>query len=78
MRKVLGIIVEVQTGCDGDKPYPWPAYIANLRDMEHLKDLISNEFNRHEFILRVGTSVIFNRVDRYTMPASTPTRGQRG
>jgi len=30
-RKVLGIIVEVQLGCDDDKPYTWPAYIANLR-----------------------------------------------
>lgn len=30
-RKVLGIIVEVQLGRDKDKPYTWPAYIANLR-----------------------------------------------
>jgi hypothetical protein len=30
-RKVLGIVVEVQLGCDDDKPYAWPAYIANLR-----------------------------------------------
>src|SRR5882724_664957 len=30
-QKVLGIIVEVQLGCDEDKPYAWPAYIANLR-----------------------------------------------
>ena len=30
-RKVLGIIVEVQLGRDDDKPYAWPAYIANLR-----------------------------------------------
>ena len=29
--KVLGVIVEVQLGCDEDKPYTWPAYIANLR-----------------------------------------------
>ena len=29
--KVLGVIVEVQLGCDQDKPYVWPAYIANLR-----------------------------------------------
>lgn len=29
--KVLGVIVEVQLGCDEDKPYDWPAYIANLR-----------------------------------------------
>ena len=30
-RKVLGVIVEVQLACDEDKPYTWPAYIANLR-----------------------------------------------
>ena len=29
--KVLGVIVEVQLGRDKDKPYNWPAYIANLR-----------------------------------------------
>jgi hypothetical protein len=30
-QKVLGVIVEIQLGCDEDKPYAWPAYIANLR-----------------------------------------------
>ena len=30
-QKVLGVIVEVQLGRDEDKPYVWPAYIANLR-----------------------------------------------
>jgi len=30
-RKVLGIVVEVQLGRDADKPYTWPAYVANLR-----------------------------------------------
>src|SRR6184192_2565575 len=30
-QKMLGIIVEVQLGCDKDKRYAWPAYIANLR-----------------------------------------------
>ena len=30
-RKVLGVVVEVQLGYDEDKPYSWPAYIANLR-----------------------------------------------
>jgi len=29
--KVLGIVVEVQLGRDEDKPYTWPAYVANLR-----------------------------------------------
>jgi hypothetical protein len=31
LQTVLGIIVEVQLGRDDDKPYTWPAYIANLR-----------------------------------------------
>ena len=30
-QKVLSVIVEVQLGRDEDKPYVWPAYIANLR-----------------------------------------------
>ncbi|MFL6605207.1 MAG: DUF4351 domain-containing protein [Steroidobacteraceae bacterium] len=30
-RKVLSVILEVQLGRDEDKPYAWPAYIANLR-----------------------------------------------
>jgi hypothetical protein len=30
-QNVLGIIVEVQLGCDEDKPFTWPAYVANLR-----------------------------------------------
>jgi hypothetical protein len=30
-QKVLGVIVEAQLGYDEDKPYAWPAYIANLR-----------------------------------------------
>jgi hypothetical protein len=29
--KVLGVIVEVQLRRDEDKPYTWPAYVANLR-----------------------------------------------
>lgn len=30
-RPVLGIVVEAQLGRDEDKPYSWPAYVANLR-----------------------------------------------
>jgi hypothetical protein len=30
-KNVLGIIVEIQLGRDEDKPYTWPAYVANLR-----------------------------------------------
>jgi hypothetical protein len=31
LHKLLGAIVEVQLACDKDKPYVWPAYVANLR-----------------------------------------------
>ena len=41
-RKVLGIIVEVQLGCDDDKPYAWPAYIANLRARHRLAARIAS------------------------------------
>jgi hypothetical protein len=30
-QKLLGIVVEIQVSRDQDKPYAWPAYIANLR-----------------------------------------------
>ena len=28
---VLGIVLEVQLGCDEDKRYAWPSYVSNLR-----------------------------------------------
>jgi hypothetical protein len=28
---VLGIVLEVQLGCDEDKLYAWPSYVMNLR-----------------------------------------------
>jgi len=31
-KPVLGIVVEVQLGQDGDKRYTWPAYVAGLRE----------------------------------------------
>jgi DNA-binding Lrp family transcriptional regulator len=39
-----------------------------VRDMEHLKSVISNHFNRHAKVLRVETSVIFNRRTQHAMP----------
>ncbi len=38
------------------------------RDMEHLKGIISENFGRHGFVLRVETSVVFNRVTRHDIP----------
>jgi len=39
-----------------------------IRDMEHLKSVISNHFNRHVHVVRVETSVIFNRRTQHAMP----------
>jgi DNA-binding Lrp family transcriptional regulator len=41
-----------------------------VRDMEHLKDIISQHFNRHAVVVRVETSVVFNRQERHGMPIS--------
>jgi hypothetical protein len=34
-RKEFGVILEMQLGYDQNKPYSWPAYIANLRARHH-------------------------------------------
>jgi DNA-binding Lrp family transcriptional regulator len=39
-----------------------------VRDMEHLKAIISEHFNRHSVVERVETSVVFNRQQRHVMP----------
>lgn len=39
-----------------------------VRDMEHLKDIISQHFNRHAVVERVETSVVFNRQQQYGIP----------
>jgi DNA-binding Lrp family transcriptional regulator len=39
-----------------------------IRDMEHLKSVISDHFNRHVHVLRVETSMIFNRRTQHAMP----------
>ena len=41
---------------------------AAIRDMEHLKSVISNPFNRAVHVLRVETSMIFNRRTQHAMP----------
>jgi hypothetical protein len=43
-RKVFGVIVEVQLGCDEDKPYAWPAYIANLRARHRCPEQLALRF----------------------------------
>jgi DNA-binding Lrp family transcriptional regulator len=39
-----------------------------VRDMEHLKLIISQHFNRHAVVERVETSVVFNHEQRHAMP----------
>jgi DNA-binding Lrp family transcriptional regulator len=39
-----------------------------VRDMEHLKDLISDHFNRQSVVVRVETSMVFDREMHYGMP----------
>lgn len=39
-----------------------------VRDMQHLKTIISQHFNRHEVVLRVETSMVFNRKQQHAMP----------
>ncbi|HUA81863.1 MAG TPA: Lrp/AsnC family transcriptional regulator [Dyella sp.] len=41
-----------------------------VRDMQHLKAIISQHFNRHDVVLRVETSVVFNRRQHYALPVS--------
>jgi DNA-binding Lrp family transcriptional regulator len=39
-----------------------------VSDMEHLKDLISEHFNRHTAVVRVETSVVFSKAVRHAIP----------
>lgn len=39
-----------------------------VRDMEHLKEIISQHFNRHAVVMRVETSVVFNHETQHAMP----------
>ena len=39
-----------------------------VRDMQHLKAIISEHFNRHDVVLRVETSVVFNSRRQHVMP----------
>lgn len=41
-----------------------------VRDMEHLKEIISQHFNRHAVVMRVETSVVFNHETQHAMPLS--------
>jgi len=43
-----------------------------VRDMQHLKTIISEHFNRHDVVLRVETSVVFNSRRQHVMPPPQP------
>jgi DNA-binding Lrp family transcriptional regulator len=45
-----------------------------VRDMEQLKTVISEQFNRHACVLRVESSVVFNRRERHAMPIADDGR----
>lgn len=40
-----------------------------VHDMQHLKTIISEHFNRHDVVLRVETSVVFTNRQQYVMPS---------
>lgn len=40
-----------------------------VRDMDHLKMIISEHFNRHDVVQRVETSVVFNHQGQHGMPS---------
>jgi DNA-binding Lrp family transcriptional regulator len=45
---------------------------VGVRDMEHLKNFISEHFNRHLVVERVETSVVFDHETQYAMPILDP------
>ena len=74
--EVLGVIVEVQLTSDADKPYTWPAYIANLR-ARHRCPVCLLVFTNEEAVARwAGRSIELGPGSRCTPfvigPANTP------
>jgi DNA-binding Lrp family transcriptional regulator len=45
---------------------------VGVRDMEHLKNFISEHFNCHPVVERVETSVVFDHETQYAMPILGP------
>ena len=56
-QKVLGVIVEVQLGRDEDKPYAWPAYVANLRARHRCPVCLLVITNKHAVADWAGKSI---------------------
>ena len=43
-----------------------------VRDMQHLKAIISEHFNRHDVVLRVETSIVFDSRRQHVLPPPQP------
>jgi DNA-binding Lrp family transcriptional regulator len=50
------------------------AHVA-VRDMEQLKEVISEHFNRHACVTRAETAVVFNRVMQHEIPIAAADPG---
>jgi len=50
------------------------AHVA-VRDMEQLKEVISEHFNRHACVTRAETAVVFNRVAQHEIPITESDLG---
>jgi len=50
------------------------AHVA-VSDMEQLKELISEHFNRHAWVTRTETAVVFNRITRHEIPITDSDLG---
>ena len=46
-----------------------------VSDMEQLKEVISEHFNRHAFVTRAETAVVFNRVTQHDIPITEANLG---
>jgi DNA-binding Lrp family transcriptional regulator len=50
------------------------AHVA-VSDMEQLKEVISEHFNRHACVTRAETAVVFNRVTQHEIPITESDLG---
>jgi DNA-binding Lrp family transcriptional regulator len=67
--KYLGKIRQVRAVFLVSGHFDLVAHVA-VRDMEHLKEVISEHFNGHACVTRTETAVVFNRVTQHEIPIS--------
>jgi DNA-binding Lrp family transcriptional regulator len=65
--KDIGELRQVRTAFLVSGHFDLVAHVA-VSDMEQLKEVISEHFNRHACVTRVETAVVFNRVSRHEIP----------